>query len=214
LCLRLDPTLFGAIFVVIAVVVAVTPLAMGHDRPERRRLIVSVERDRIELLVGYEVRPGSLASELRATIDHDRDGRASSAWERIAEAQVLLPRVRRGIELFVGGQPRALRVNDFRFRDGSTEGRSRGLEGLVRLDGGPAFGGDGESMVEIRFRGPEPALTVELQGGEGVELTSTPTTHRTTAGAAVPVVGPFLLRVGEQAPFRFAPIESNPTEDP
>ena len=186
-----------ALLVAVAIVVAAVPVASGHERPVRRQVLLSVEAGRTDLLVTYDVRPGQLADRLRDSIDLNRDGAANSGWERLAQAQVLLPRVRRGIRLDVGGRPVELAVSDFRFRNGLREGRRRGLTGMVRYCL-PAGWTDDEQAITVGLRDPDQSISVEMQAADGIEVIDAPTVVR----ADDPVVGPVVLGHAERATFR------------
>jgi hypothetical protein len=195
----------GALPWLLAFAVALTAGSLSvaaHERPERQRLVVSVERDRIELLIAYDLRPGALADRLLGAIDLDRDGRATRPVERLAEAQLLLPRVQRGIEVRVDGHARRLRVADYRFRQDLGEGLRRGIEGLVRLDAGPAFTDTGAPLaVDVRYRGPR-ELVLQLHTADGVAIDG--------ADRSAVRVGPFVLRPGEISAFRLTPEHAEP----
>ena len=71
----------------------------------KRRLLVAVEGSKATLLVAMEVAAGAEAERLAASWEFDGDATTHSPAERLAQAQVLLPRLRQGWTFEVEHRP-------------------------------------------------------------------------------------------------------------
>ena len=81
------------------------PRAAAHDMAAKRRLLVAVEGSKATLLVAMEVAAGAEAERLAASWALDGDPTTHSPAERLAQAQVLLPRLRQGWTFEVEHRP-------------------------------------------------------------------------------------------------------------
>ena len=118
----------------VAVGLAASPVtARAHTFEEKRRVVLSVERDAVEVLVAYELRGGKQAETLRAMWDVDGDGQARTKWEELARGRVLLPRIRHGVVLELDGRRVRLPLVDAHFEDLPERGRVPGIGAVVRF---------------------------------------------------------------------------------
>ncbi len=169
----------------------VTPAA-GHDFPETRRLVLSAEPDGLALLVAYELRPGRLADGLWARFDAGPDGRVGTAWERLARARVIAPRVGGDIEVTVDGAPARLALVDLQFPDPPVEGGRPGVAaiGLYRI---PVVAAEGPTRLTIGVR--RGGATLEAQAVAPWQIRADGLPRR----AGDPVLGPGPLSAARPA---------------
>jgi hypothetical protein len=81
------------------------PRAAAHDMAAKRRLLVAVEASQLTLLVALELADGPDAARLSAAWNLDADRANLSPAERLAQAQLLLPRLRHGWTLELENRP-------------------------------------------------------------------------------------------------------------
>lgn len=160
----------------------------GHQFDEQRRLVLSVEPGRLELLVGYELRPGELADGLRAQYDAGDDGRVTTAFERLARARVMTPRLRTDLAVSLDDTPLRLRLADLAFPEPPREGGRRGVAAvaLYRADLPPI---DGERRLAVRVDRGQATLEAQARG-----LVIQSSAMRPRPGD--PVLGPVAIRRG------------------
>ena len=89
------------------------PRAAAHDMAAKRRLLVAVEGSKATLLVAMEVAAGAEAERLATTWELDGDPSVLSPAERLARAQLLLPRLRQGWTFEVEHRPMAGELSRF-----------------------------------------------------------------------------------------------------
>lgn len=87
--------------------------AQAHDRPASRRVLVSAEGSLLTLMVVMDEPDGPAAAALAAGWRLDGDAASLSPAERLAQAQLLLPRLRHGWSLEVEQRPVAGTLTDF-----------------------------------------------------------------------------------------------------
>ncbi len=173
------------------VVAAATTVGRAHDFQETRRLVLSVEERRVELLVVYEVRPSRVADAIRARFDSGDDGIVRTGLERLARAQVVGPRVRHGLSLSVDGRALPLAVERLAFPQAPREGGRAGVAAVALLSARlPAEAwATGSLDVTLRTRGARGRLTLEAQAAPGYEMTAAGLESR----PGDPVLGPSAL---------------------
>lgn len=79
--------------------------AEAHDLPDQRRLLVAAEGNTLTLLVAWEIPDGPAAAQLAAAWNLDAATEVLSPAEKLAQVQLLLPRLRRGWTLEVEHVP-------------------------------------------------------------------------------------------------------------
>lgn len=141
---------------------ASTTTASGHELEETRRLVLSVHADRVELLVAYELRAGELADGLRAQFDRQGDDRLDR-FERLARAQVVTPRLGRGVRLEVDGVPQPLWIRELVFPPAPREGGRLGVAALA-LFVAPV------TADEVRLSADGGRVSVEAQAAPSIAL--------------------------------------------
>lgn len=171
--------------------------ARAHDYDETRRLLVTVDTDAIEVLVVWELPAGPEAELLRGMIDLDRDGAiADSGWEPIVQAQLLGPRLLRGLSLELAGTAVTLAPDRVAYRDGAGDGARRGFVAMLLLQAARSLPEPPTSAtVRVALAPDTPATQLELQLGDGVELVDSPVPPAPDA----PVIGPLALIPGAPA---------------
>jgi hypothetical protein len=181
-----------ALLALAAVTLSIVPTeGRAHDFEETRRLVLSVDAERVELLVAYEVRPGRVADSLRARYDAGDDGVVAGGLERLARAQVVGPRVRHGLSLVVNGRAVPLTVERLAFPTPTIEGGRRGVAAVALYSTPlPTDAWDaGSARITVRTRGARGQLTLEAQATEGYEMTGAGLESR----SGDPVLGPGAL---------------------
>ncbi len=111
----------------------VATVAHAHDSKPERHALLSVEATKVQLVVRFVMRPTAATERLFAALDADHDGRVSRPTEKLARAQLLVPRARQGLTLLADGRPLEPTTADVRFRDLSA-GARRGVETLLLLE--------------------------------------------------------------------------------
>ncbi len=151
-----------------------TPSPAAHaDTPlEQRRVIVSLSPTTIEVLIAYELPAGAEAARMRGLIDLDRDGVIDDAYESLAQAQLLLPRVNGGLSLRVGDVQPEFELDDVRFTPGAGEGERQGFVGMALYRASHTL--VGETRLTFDVEGGSVAASVEIQGVEGVSIVDAP----------------------------------------
>jgi hypothetical protein len=180
------------LLVLAAVALTVAPTeGRAHDFEETRRLVLSVDAEKVQLLVAYEVRPGRIADALRARFDAGDDGVVESGLERLARAQVVGPRVRHGLSLVVDGREVRLTPEQLAFPQPPVEGGRAGIAAVALYSASlPADVWSGGSIpITVRTRGARGQLTLEAQAGEGYEMSGAGLESR----SGDPVLGPGAL---------------------
>ncbi len=180
-----------ATFALLAAALALPAGGSAHDFEETRRLVVSVEADRVLMMVAYEVRPGRIADGLRARYDASDDGVVETALERLARVQTIGPRVRHGLSLVVRDEEVPLTIESIAFPAPPREGSRSGIRAvaLYAAELPDDAWGRGPLSVEVRTRGARGQLTLEAQAAEGYEVTADGLESRRND----PVLGPGML---------------------
>ena len=82
------------------------PFALrAHEQPDKRKVLVAVEAAKLTLLVASEIPDGPDAARLASTWNLDADAVNLSPAERLAQAQLLLPRLRHGWTIELENRP-------------------------------------------------------------------------------------------------------------
>lgn len=193
---RLAPLAFVAILLAPA-------LGAGHQFAEQRRLVLSVQPEQLVLLVAYELRPGALADGLRARYDAGDDGQIRTAFERLARARVMAPRLRADLSVSVDGAPVQLRLADLAFPDAPLEGGRRGVAAvaLYRADL-PSI----DRARELEVRVDRGQATLEAQATAPLHLRSSALRRR----SGDPVLGPATMRRGRAVRLTVSSSDSRP----
>jgi len=77
----------------------------AHEQADKRKVLVAVEASQLTLLVALELADGPDAARLSAAWNLDADRANLSPAERLAQAQLLLPRLRQGWTLELENRP-------------------------------------------------------------------------------------------------------------
>ncbi len=159
--------------------------AAAHAVTETRRAVLEVGATATRLVLHWTLPDGVAAEQLRRRLDGDGDLRMRRPWERLALGQVLLPKVQRGLSLWVAGRQIAVRLADVQVKDRPWQGRRTGFEVLALFEGPAAA--PGEAVALAWQAGPDTVL--EAQGGPGREVVGEGWPHR----PGDPVWGPVTL---------------------
>ncbi len=174
------------------------PTGRAHDFDETRRFVLSVEEDRVELLVAYEVRPGRAADALVARFDANHDGLATTALERLARAQTIGPRIRHGIALEIHAAPRGrggelpLSLSRLEFPEPPDDAGRRGVAAIALYTAALPRRPTAASPLHLTFRtrGARGEVSLEAQAVAAYRLTAAGVPSR----PGDPVLGPLQVR--------------------
>lgn len=171
----------------LALTLLLSSVGHAHEPEPERRVLVSIEAARLQLVVRYTLKPSATSERLFGAFDANHDGRVSLPTEQLARAQLLVPRAREGLTLLVDDVQTALTVVEVKFRD-LTGGKRRGVETLLLLEA-PLDGAAPHRVTLKVFRMP---TTVEAQVS-GLRRVGTSLPVRPED----PVVGPATLADGD-----------------
>ncbi len=170
----------------LALSLLLTGAGQAHEPDAQRRVLVSVEPTRVQLVVRHTLKPSAASERLFNAFDANRDGRVSLPTEKLAQAQLLVPRARAGLTLLVDDVQTAAKVVEVKFRE-LPGGKRRGVETLLLLEA-PL---DGTSPHRVTLKVFRMLTTVEAQVS-GLKRTGTSLSVRPKD----PVVGPETLADG------------------
>jgi hypothetical protein len=176
-------------------VLALASPALAHDRDDVRRVIVSVERDAIDVLVVHEITDARRVRMLRS-LSLRGVGRMER-FARLAELQAFEPRVRQGLAIAIDGERQTLRLEDLEVADGARESSGRASL-LVMARYSIARSAD-SSNVAVQNLGAIGRVVVEMQVAPELDIERTNLSER----AGDPVVGPRAIEAGAEAAIAF-----------
>ncbi|MGE0790705.1 MAG: hypothetical protein AB7S26_33840 [Sandaracinaceae bacterium] len=174
----------------------------AHEFDEARRIVIALEGDRLDMVVGYELRAGELAEGLRAQFDAGADGRIETPFERLARRQVVGPRIGRAVRIALDGRPVRFAMTELAFVDAREADGRAGIAAVARFRAAIDSDATGERRLAVHLRAG--AGTLEAQAGPGWRLASG-RAHSSDVAADPrdPVWGPVHLGPGRPAALTF-----------
>jgi hypothetical protein len=170
--------------------------ASAHDRDDVRRVIVSVERDAIDVVIVHEIADARRGRSLRAL--SARGNARLERFARLAELQAFEPRVRQGLAISIDGERRAPVLEDLRVADGAEE--SSGRASLVVLARYSLAVPARARTITVANLDAIGSVFVEMQVADGMTIERSDLPKR----ARDPVVGPLAIAPGDDAEIRLA----------
>jgi hypothetical protein len=159
--------------------------AHAHSQEDTRRVLLQISPTGVDLVVHWTMATGVEAADYRARLDANRDGRLVLPGERLGQAQLLMPRLQKGLTVWLDDQQLEFTVAQVAFKDAKPfQGERTGFEGLVLFRSAVVI--DRPRAVVIAL-GDGPPITVEAQGKALVLSGDLP------VRAGDPVLGPLVL---------------------
>lgn len=109
-------------------------VSLRHEQtpelPEQKRVLVSITCSHIDVLIAHELRPGTNAHLLNAAADANAESRTGSFDQSFGAVRAIIPRMTKGLRLWVDGEERQLKLRKMEVKPGAIGSRGAGMIGL------------------------------------------------------------------------------------
>lgn len=147
--------------IVVTVLFAMASPAVAHEFGASRQVLVSIDEERIEMLVLWELGSSSESRMFDALLDANRDGILDGVLERFAAVRTLMPLALQGLGLTINGEAPAMELVRSSFAPGNRADTTAGWVGgvLLRAEWNPA---DACQQIRVVREEASPAVSAVI----------------------------------------------------